>query len=47
MLYLNYHRPIMTYDGRWFAINGIIDDLRIYNRVLNQSEILTLYQWVE
>jgi hypothetical protein len=31
-----------TIDGRYF--NGIIDDIRIYNRVLNDSEIEYLYQ---
>jgi hypothetical protein len=30
-------------DGQWAPLNGVEDDVRIYNRELTASEILTLY----
>jgi len=37
----NHWAPI---DGEWCPLNGIIDELRIYNRALSKSEIQQLYE---
>jgi hypothetical protein len=36
---------LLTISGSGYAYNGIIDEVRIYNRALSPSEIQDLYNW--
>ncbi|MBU1000367.1 LamG domain-containing protein, partial [Patescibacteria group bacterium] len=36
--------PLRIADGQWGKFNGLIDDVRIYNRVLSPEEISSLYR---
>ena len=31
------------FSDHWFPLNGVLDDVRIYNRALTENEVLQLY----